>query len=125
MLHAACCLFFSMLCSQKDVLWQLQPVCSAWLLHGRPSVALLTCLPSAVLRARRHAPSPPPALAAPVPQPHVDSFDYFLGEGMHHVIENMDGIEVENTLTCVAAGRGGRVVHVWLQHPRRLAAQAA
>ncbi len=33
-------------------------------------------------------------------QPHVDSFDYFLGEGMHHVIENMDGIEVENTLTC-------------------------
>jgi len=27
-------------------------------------------------------------------QPHIDSFDYFLGEGLDRVIENMDGIEV-------------------------------
>ncbi len=27
-------------------------------------------------------------------QPHVDSFDYFLGEGMQHVLDNYDPIEV-------------------------------
>jgi hypothetical protein len=27
-------------------------------------------------------------------QPHVDSFDYFLGEGMEQVIESMDPVEV-------------------------------
>jgi hypothetical protein len=27
-------------------------------------------------------------------QPHIDSFDYFLGEGLDRVIENMDGVEV-------------------------------
>ncbi len=32
-------------------------------------------------------------------QPHIDSYDYFLGEGMQHVIENMEGIEIENPLT--------------------------
>ncbi|PSC76790.1 DNA-directed RNA polymerase I subunit 2 isoform X1 [Micractinium conductrix] len=29
-------------------------------------------------------------------QPHVDSYDYFLGEGMQHVIESMDGIEIDH-----------------------------
>lgn len=29
-------------------------------------------------------------------QPHVDSYDYFLGEGMQHVIESMDGVEIEH-----------------------------
>lgn len=32
-------------------------------------------------------------------QPHVDSFDYFLGDGMQHVVEDMDGIEIEHPLT--------------------------
>lgn len=27
-------------------------------------------------------------------QPHVDSFDYFLGEGMDQVIRNLEPIEV-------------------------------
>jgi hypothetical protein len=27
-------------------------------------------------------------------QPHVDSFDYFLGEGMEQAVENLEGIEV-------------------------------
>lgn len=40
----------------------------------------------------------PPQLEA-LAQPHVDSYDYFLGEGMHHVIESMEGIEIENALT--------------------------
>jgi hypothetical protein len=30
-------------------------------------------------------------------QPHIDSFDYFLGEGMEHVVENLEGIEVRRT----------------------------
>lgn len=44
-------------------------------------------------------------------QPHIDSFDYFLGDGLQHVIENMDDIEVSAFWTvpicsisiCVAA----------------------
>jgi hypothetical protein len=31
-------------------------------------------------------------------QPHIDSFDYFLGEGLERVIENMDGVEVRTSL---------------------------
>jgi hypothetical protein len=31
-------------------------------------------------------------------QPHVDSFDYFLGEGLERVIEYLDGIEVSSRL---------------------------
>lgn len=27
-------------------------------------------------------------------QPHIDSFDYFLGAGMEHVVENLEGVEV-------------------------------
>jgi len=27
-------------------------------------------------------------------QPHIDSFDYFLGEGMDQVIQLLDGVEV-------------------------------
>ena len=27
-------------------------------------------------------------------QPHIDSFDYFLDEGMQQVIDNLEGIEV-------------------------------
>ncbi|KAL4859361.1 DNA-directed RNA polymerase I subunit 2 [Chlorella vulgaris] len=40
----------------------------------------------------------PPELEA-LAQPHIDSYDYFLGEGMQHVIDNMEGIEIENPLT--------------------------
>ncbi|KAL4423560.1 hypothetical protein ABPG77_004600, partial [Micractinium sp. CCAP 211/92] len=40
----------------------------------------------------------PPQLEA-LAQPHVDSFDYFLGDGMQHVVEDMDGIEIEHPLT--------------------------
>ena len=36
-------------------------------------------------------------------QPHIDSFDYFLGEGMEHVIENLDGIEVCKKIQPAAA----------------------
>lgn len=32
-------------------------------------------------------------------QPHIDSFDYFLGAGMDHVVENLEGVEVEHPLT--------------------------
>ncbi|EFN59491.1 hypothetical protein CHLNCDRAFT_138110, partial [Chlorella variabilis] len=32
-------------------------------------------------------------------QPHVDSYDFFLGEGMQHVIDNMDGIEIEQPVS--------------------------
>lgn len=31
---------------------------------------------------------PPPV------QPHVDSFDYFLGEGMERVVDGLEGVEV-------------------------------
>lgn len=31
-------------------------------------------------------------------QPHVDSFDYFVGEGLERVIEFLDGIEVSSHL---------------------------
>lgn len=34
-------------------------------------------------------------------QPHIDSFDYFLGEGLDRVIENMDGVEVRTE--CISA----------------------
>lgn len=29
-------------------------------------------------------------------QPHIDSFDYFLGDGLDHVVELMQGVEVCN-----------------------------
>ena len=35
-----------------------------------------------------------PLQLADLAQPHVDSFDYFLGEGMAQVVENLEGIEV-------------------------------
>jgi len=38
-------------------------------------------------------------------QPHVDSFDYFLDEGMEHLIEHLEGVEVcslENACSCFA-----------------------
>jgi DNA-directed RNA polymerase I subunit RPA2 len=61
------------------------------------------------MRAQVQGDTVPPQLEA-LAQPHVDSFDYFLGEGMHHVIENMDGIEVENTLT-------GTRHRLWFENP--------
>lgn len=41
-------------------------------------------------------------------QPHIDSYDYFLGEGMQHVIDNMDGVEIEHSVRC-AGSRTDRV----------------
>lgn len=38
-------------------------------------------------------------------QPHIDSFDYFLGEGMEQVIEHMDGIEVSFNCICTFASQ--------------------
>lgn len=37
-------------------------------------------------------------------QPHIDSFDYFLGPGMEHVVEELEGITVR-----------ARGVHIELQ----------
>lgn len=37
---------------------------------------------------------PVPQTLESLAQPHIDSFDYFLGTGMEHVIENIEPIEV-------------------------------
>lgn len=37
-----------------------------------------------------------PELLENLAQPHIDSFDYFLGEGLEQVIEHLDGIEVRD-----------------------------
>ena len=73
----------------------------------------------AAMRCAQHSPSVvstrasnllPVAAPASLLQPHVDSFDYFLGEGMQHVIDSMDGIEIQHPLTCAAAMLDHRIV---------------
>ena len=34
-------------------------------------------------------------------QPHVDSFDFFLEEGLQLVVENLEPIEVSNSIRCL------------------------
>lgn len=95
------------------------PTCStcgpAQLLPAR-AAAGQPAQPSAPLRPR--CPAPSSLLTPPPLQPHVDSYDYFLGEGMHHVIDGMDGIEIENPLTC--ARRPAACCWFWRRRcPRR------
>lgn len=35
-----------------------------------------------------------PDLLESLAQPHIDSFDYFLNEGLEHVMDNLEGLEV-------------------------------
>jgi hypothetical protein len=37
-----------------------------------------------------------PEILENLAQPHIDSFDFFLGEGLEQVIEHLDGIEVRD-----------------------------
>ena len=71
---------------------------------SRPAAVptLLTWRPPPIMSPTPPPPRPLPApCALPLPlQPHVDSYDFFLGEGMQHVIDNMDGIEIEQPVRC-------------------------
>lgn len=40
-----------------------------------------------------------PAARLLLPQPHIASYDYFLGEGMARVVEGLESIELEHPIT--------------------------
>lgn len=52
-------------------------------------------------------------------QPHIDSFDYFLGEGMQHVVEGLEGIEVGAGAAQAAAGGAALTLALLLGGDRR------
>ena len=48
-----------------------------------------------MLKGQATGPTVPEEFQALV-RPHVESFDYFIGEGMHVVVEGLDPIEVSS-----------------------------